>query len=84
MGPFKFVGNKDGRIPTKRLTIFKQYCFEPRKQMPDQNSDQREADNWVQLGLFKGKCQISETMYIVAFHQLKQIYLILKRKHRPL
>ena len=25
IGPFKFVSNKDGRIRTKHLTIFKQY-----------------------------------------------------------
>ena len=25
IGPFQFLSNKDGRIPAKRLTIFKQY-----------------------------------------------------------
>ena len=36
---------------------FQFYCYEQRKQLTDQNSDQTVADNWVQLGLFKGKAQ---------------------------
>ena len=63
---------------------FQFYCCETRKQLTDQNSDWAEADNWVQLGPFKGKGQISETVHFMAFYQLKQTYLILKRKHRPL
>ena len=55
-----------------------------KKQLADYNFDWTEADNGAQLGIFKAKGQISETMHFMTFYQLKQIYLILKRKHWPL